>query len=383
MPQIIMSHKDWLTSTNGGPLSRRSSALVRIDKALKHYQELPVRGNQIILQDALQAWIRSKGNWKNSIRNKRGAVERLYDQVFNRAPVDGNALDVLKVEPENVVTKLFEGAQITWKIAFRVNLKARPWKEDSAIGSAARQYKNSASTNKWGTAANSYGLATNSSTLQSIRTNGKSNDLFSKFLDSIVPKSAQHEVMIAVREVFPNFHAEFAAAAAPLVGVLTACGATAWNTRGAISKTWGIHKTNQHLANSLAGQTAETAIQSLIRILERERNADVYAASVSATELGGKIAAIAMDGGIASNSAISLASNIAKLMNIIRIVYRDVQEKKKANLALKGTLDLKIFETSPLIGCYLVCCAPTSVMMSLILKDFGKSGWMEDATVAS
>lgn len=99
-------------------------------------------------------------------------------------------------------------------------------------------------------------------------------------------------------------------------------------------------------------------------------------------ELGGKIAGLAIDGDMASNTAIGLAANIAKLLNIARIVHRDVSEKNRANKLIQwgaGSIDLDVFEVCPLLGCYLICCLPTSAPMALILRRFGQSGWMDVA----
>jgi hypothetical protein len=44
----------------------------------------------------------------------------------------------------------------------------------------------------------------------------------------------------------------------------------------------------------------------------------------------------------------------------------------------QGDVDLSIFETSPLVGCYLICAAPTSVLTNLILNEFGDARWMDN-----
>ena len=44
-----------------------------------------------------------------------------------------------------------------------------------------------------------------------------------------------------------------------------------------------------------------------------------------------------------------------------------------------GSIDVDVFETCPLLGCYLICCLPTSALMALIMKRFGQSGWMDMA----
>lgn len=195
-----------------------------------------------------------------------------------------------------------------------------------------------------------------------------------------MPSIAQREVLGAVQTLVPSFQAQFAAAVMPLSGILIAAGATFWNTGSAAAKQYGIMQTRMHRDRALAGVEAKHAIAAMIRILERERNADIYAATVSVAELGGKIAGLAIDGGMASNTAVGLAANVAKLLNIVRIVYRDVSEKNAANkLLISGRVDLQVFEVCPLLGAYLVCCLPTSALMALILDRFGEAGWMDVA----
>jgi hypothetical protein len=206
--------------------------------------------------------------------------------------------------------------------------------------------------------------------------------MISKLVTQVVPPSAQAEVLKAVQLLVPSFQAQFAAAVVPLGGILIAAGTTLWNTGNAPHKQWGIVDSRMHRDRSLAGVEGLAAINALIRILERERNADIYSATVSVAELGGKIAGLAIDGGMATNTAVGLAANIAKLLNIVRIVYRDVSEKNAANKLLQwgeGSIDISVVETCPLLGCYLICCLPTSALMALIVKRFGQTGWMDMA----
>ena len=194
----------------------------------------------------------------------------------------------------------------------------------------------------------------------------------------VVPKIAQMEVLQAVQSLLPGFHADLAKSVTPLVGVFVSGGTALWNFGNAIHKEYGIYASQKRMENSLAGKTGEAAINAMIRILRREANADWYSGSVSLTEFGLKVAGLAADGGMATTAATGLAANLAKLMNILRIICRDVQEKNAANaLMRRDRIDLTLFETCPLAGAYLVCAAPTSVLMSLVLDRFGEAGWMD------
>lgn len=398
MPDV-MSSKEWMKATYGGVTTMRSASLKRLDAALLAYEKAPNNpATMDALRKALIAWMAEKGNdWKSSVRNKSQAVETLYRQVtgLGAAPMDAG-LQAMKDEAHQVMLLIFRGAQITWKNEFRGKLSwnlikpfhlstSKPLNGDNALALGVKQYATSASTNKFGTALNTAGVGIAASTLNSVRQGGgtgggATGHLITKLVGQIVPAHAQVEVLNAVRILVPNFHAQFAAAVMPLAGVLVAAGGVLWNTGGALHKQYGVVQAREHRDYSLAGVEAKNAINALIRILERERNADIYGATVSVAELGGKIAGLAIDGGTTSNTAIGLAANIAKLLNIVRIVYRDVKEKNAANrMMASGKVTIEIFEISPLVGCYLVCCLPTSALMGLIFERFGERGWMDVA----
>lgn len=383
---VNMTHKEWMKLTYGGKTSIRSSKLKTVDSALEHYQSSKSPNDLKKLQTALIGWMTSKGNnWKSSIRNKNNAVESLYRQVAGiamSAPIDAAAMSELQQQPAQIIHTLFKDASISWKNEFRGKLNSnlvKPFDSDFALRLAMKQYKTSASNNKFGLSGNTASAAHNINTLSKKSSgSGQVGNAITKCISQIVPSDAQVEVLTVVKTLVPTFEAEFAAAIMPIAGLVTSAGTTLWNTGNAINKQIGIRNANMHRERSLAGIESSHAIKAMIRILERERNADIYSAGVSFTEFGGKLAGLAVDGGVTTNTAIGLAANIAKLMNIVRIVYRDIQEKNAANkIMASDDLDLRIFETSPLVGCYLICCAPTSVLMSLIYDEFGQAGWMD------
>lgn len=386
----LMSHKEWMKLTYGGVTSVRSGTLKRVDSALESYGKTPDDAHLDAVRKALMAWMGEKGSdWKTSVRNGKNAVDTLHRQVMGlAAPAAAASLgrQAMEEEAHRLMEVLFDGAQITWKNEFRGKLNSdlvNPTSENFALYLPVKQFKTSAATNKFGTAGNTAGAVVAAKTLHGMRTGasgGGIGEIIGKLVTQVVPTGAQVEVLNAVRLLVPTFQVQFAAAVVPLAGILTAAGTTLWNTGNALHKQYGVVQTRMHRDRSLAGVEAAGAINALIQILERERNADIYSATVSVAELGGKIAGLAIDAGTASNTAIGLAANIAKLLNIVRIVYRDVSEKNAANRVMRtGHIGIEVFETCPLLGCYLVCCLPTSALMGLIMKRFGERGWMDVA----
>ena len=399
VPNKLMSYEEWMKLTYGGPTSRRSSNLKKVDAALKQYHEKPFKDIKPVRQ-ALNVWIKAKGNnWKASIRNKLNAVDTLFKQVNGEAgagEMDQQALTILKNETQTTLKLLFNGAQVTWKNEFKGKLNSnlvKPNHKDFAPKVLGRQIKTSAATNKFGLLLNSasatnniHTLATGKTIPQVIKKSAGDNlsgfsDNIGGFIDKIisieVPDELKAEVIKAANELVSNWRVEITANIMPYSGIIIAGGSAIYNAINAARKQYDIHKINVHKERCLAGLSATQAIDAMITIFERERNADLFSASVSTMEFGGKLAGILIDAGTATNAAIGLSANVCKLSNIFRIICRDVKEKNAANKLLKEEFTLEVFETCPLVGCYLICCAPTSVMMSLFIERFGQAGWMD------
>lgn len=361
----IMTHEHWMKHSDGGITSVRSGRLKAVDAALLQYHRTRSDADKNRLRTALVAWMGSKGSaWKTSVRNRYNAVDDLCRQVMDIPGAAISGLDIvalshLKHEQEAILEDLFRNRKLEWRDGIRAKL----------------------ANNKFGTTANTGGAAKNIRTLAKPGAAGgeagagRAAKLASELVDTLVPFGIRAEVMAEVGRIIPDFMKELTASLTPFVGVVTAGGAAVWNVKSALVNVYRIDRAEMHLARSLSVENPEQAIRAVIRILERERNADAFSASVSIGEFAGKLASALADGGTATNAAIGLAANVAKLANIIRIVKRDVEEKNAANRLMQGRVGILVVETSPIVGAYYVCCAPTSVLVNEILERFGHAGW--------
>jgi hypothetical protein len=367
----LIPHKEWMTRT--ASIGRRRSPLLKaLDEKLAVDERFGGGDSRWRVEQALKAWQQSKGkNWNKSVRDKKGAVTELHNLLS--ANVDKNALVFVTAELARETANVeaqFLGKQITWKNDFRGKLNSnlvKPHSSDFALYLPVKQFASSGSENKYGTLGNTVGAGSNAASL------------LKALLQDIVPSDMQAEVVLQISQILPEAMADFTASCAPFAGIVSSAGVTLWNVKNTIISTRTVSKAKVNLHNSLAGKSGTAAIESLIEALERERNADIYSMGVSAAELGGKIATLAVDGGIATNTAISLTCNILKLLNIARIVYNDIVEKKAANVALKTKIDISIFETSPLVGCYWLKIAPQNVMLSGVYDKIGKAKWQDNS----
>lgn len=372
----IMSHAQWMSLTNGGITSIRSSELKAIDTALLRYHDSRVPQRKDALAAALLKWMQSKGAaWKSSVRNKNRAVETLYAQVSGLGgPKLGGAERVglahVRDESRAIVQDLFRGKQLEWRREFKARLGEQKSGLVSAIGNVTSNTRNLAGSR------GGVGSAVGGSS-------GQGMSMAQELMREIVSPENLQEVMRQVADLMPGFLAQLAASLTPFVGVLTSAGGTAWKAKNALRSQWRLEWAQHHVKGSLAQGNPEVALTALVRLLQREHTNDVFAVTVSLTEFGGKLAGALADGGTASNAAIGLAASVVRLLNIIRIVERDVRERRAANIAMSTRVDHTIFETCPVVGAYLICCAPTSVMCNTIFEErFGEVGWQDQVETA-
>ena len=135
-----------------------------------------------------------------------------------------------------------------------------------------------------------------------------------------------------------------------------------------------------HATRALSTEDPEAALQAVLRMLEREHNKNLSEFAVGLSEFGSKAATLLADGGTATNAAIGLSFGLIKLVMLMRIVVRDVQERNAANKVIQRPLITnELFAVCPVMGAYLICCAPTSVIVNTILSSdhFYQPGMMD------
>ncbi len=127
MPDLI-SQREWLKLTDGGITSIRSSELKAIDAALKTYETAPTAANKDAIMKALVRWFQKEGpNWKNSVRNKRNAVDTLHRQLLGETGPERTragmvALSHARDESRAIVHDLFRGQKLVYRSGFWTKL---------------------------------------------------------------------------------------------------------------------------------------------------------------------------------------------------------------------------------------------------------------------
>lgn len=366
----IMPYTQWMSMTHGGYTSVRSNELKRVDQALAAYHQSPIADKKKALLRALTEWMEAQtakgSNWKTSVRNRNRAVDTLWSQLtgigqkpthLSEAELDG--LLLVRDESHHIVNTLFQNKEICWK---------------SNIAKAL-------ASENWGVQLGVPGVVLNSKTLAdgSPEARGTARQQAKELFDGLVPSEIRSEVHVVLRTVMPDFFENLAVSMVPLLGVITAGGGAVFNGVSALYRQWTMEWTRYYTAGALADGAPLEAMQAMYRCLERERNADAFSASVATGEFIGKLAGMLADGGTATTAAAGLTAGLLKLLNILRIIVRDVLEKRAVNAMLrKGGIDKTIFLTCPLAGAYMVLCSPTSVLANVVFDTtFGQTGWQD------
>lgn len=386
---VTISHRDWLKQTDGGFTSIRSSELKDIDRALAKYHLATTPQTLEALQGALVRWMQKEGNdWKKSPRNKGNIVENLYRQVTDLGPSRKElvALSFIRDESRAIVTDLFQGKQLVFRKGIITKLAG-----NGTLGKIGAQYNIvsiARSTDKVTGGVVSGGIKSAPGQLRAAvgvtaaptRPRFSAPDMAKELLAEIVPPEIHMEVTFALASIMPTFTAELTASMVPFVGLVTTGGGVVVKAAKAAKQQYTIANSKMHMERTFTADEPAVAFKALTILLERERNASLEGLGVGLAEFGTKLALTLTDMGTASTTATGLAAGVVRLVLLVRMVVRDVQERNAGNLLLlQPIVDAKLFQACPILGAYLIVCAPTSVVVNTLLNSehFFQPGMMD------
>lgn len=364
---VTMSHAEWLKFTDGGTFSVRSSELKAVDNALRDYHTSKSDLALATLQGALLKWMQAKGSdWKSSVRNKNNAVDNLYKQVTGLGTGQPkNPLELSRVRDESraILTDLFHKRELVFRPGLLTKIAG-----NSSLSKASVMISVGSNAK---TGYDTYKLASGPSTGPSIA---------SRVLKEIIPAEVFSDVLAALASVMPEFMTKWAAAMMPFAGLIASGGGAVVSAASTLWSQYKLVDARMHAERTLSEDEPDAAMAAVVRMLERERNKNLAELTIGMADFAAKLASLLLDGGTASNTAISITSGVMKLVVLVRVVVRDIMERNKANALVNMPIVKKdLFEACPVMGAYLVCCAPTSVIVNTILSsdEFYNPGMMD------
>lgn len=366
---LTITYDQWMKDTSS-LIHPRSGSLKLIDNAIKARNEAETK-------KALINWIdeqnRKKQDWQRSVRNEKGAVKALYDQLgvlsspqffknFDAMMADKQAKDFIKQEQQLAAAKLFTGGSLKFKDSF--------W-------GICRQ-KSADEKQKINVAKTALGVAGKGAVL------GKDlgmlardlNILINAIIKPLPPEPFRSEI---VEAVLGSSAEEFVGNIVPFLGMAL--------SGGKAVKAWIAVAQNSYDAEQMFDRRGDirlgdpsAALYAIRMIIDRNLLSQKLQAGVRTGAFTAKGLFTLADFGTASTSAVGAAESIAILLNMLAEVVRDALEIRAGNkLIADKNIDLNVFLSCPVLGCYYIAMQDHSTIMNFDVANMGRENWQQEA----
>jgi hypothetical protein len=395
----IPTYDQWKQATSLGMLKPRSAVLQSLDAAIDKYNKSKTPDNLWAIKSAFEDWKRSKGaQWQQSDRNRNGAVTRLaadVDRLDSRAHqithmsiAELQALEYVKAERTKTIQKLFldshgNARPVVFKAAnlqhsvnqAAINLKA---KSQAAVQSVQNKLSSQPRVVKpfvvtgMGTAPGGGGMGTNFGSGRTVKDiiQAKLNELVQRFfeVDSLAMLGPLASTVMSVV-------AECSASAAPVIGHIKD-GVSVVSDWIDVGLGYYHKSTISRCSYSIELGAPAAAFAALEELLKDEVKQSTVSAGISSTSFAVKTGMVFVDGGAISGPITGAMAALAEIAHKLYLLGMEWRATKDVNKALAaGKLDITLFETYPLMGCYLLNCATLSDIIPI--SCFATPGWMD------
>lgn len=364
MPDIL-SYREWIdmTEVRGKP---RGADLKKLDVAVEQYGKSKSPADRDLLRKALTEWTTGKGaDWKSSIRNvKYQTIEILEAQLLGTgAPTAANSVAIARIRQEanTVVTELFRGKKLVWREVDQKEQAKALYKVTAYLKKAK---KNVGALLPGGGKADAGGAASGLDP----------RSLLDPILDGV--EEFREEVLTYLEELAPDFLRELALEIAPYIGTIRSGRKAIKDTAKAIKLAWEAGAAEHHAENLQCVQSVHTAIRGLGKVLEREAIDKGISAARAWATFGTKLAGDLGGATAVATPVVGLANAAIELAQLVTAIVMNLKECRVANEMMEaGEVDPKVFLECPVVGCYLICCVPTSAFVTTFFESVAAFGW--------
>ncbi|MCU1291226.1 MAG: hypothetical protein JWP08_76 [Bryobacterales bacterium] len=369
----IPSYQQWMNETALGITNRRSSTLKAVDAAIQQYDLQKTHQNLFKIKNALEDWKRSKeGAWQSTERNKKLAISRLDEdlsqadyrtyQITRFSMQELIALQYVHKERKRVITTVFQGKEVTLKAARLKDVVRSASQDVVETSQKAAAYIQSVGKNKG--AQNTGGRPASDIVRQKFLALVQS--LFS--VDTL-------DQLGALSGVILDILGKASLSVPPVVGHVKDGYDlfTGWAQAGAkLYEQTGVADRKYVIETGIPA----SAFAALKQLLVEETRNQVIAASQATASFALKTGLLFADGGAISGPVVGAVNALATLSKQLFLLAVEWRATKAINTALTaGELDVRLFRTYPLMGCYLMISGNTSDLIPI--DSFGTPGWMD------
>jgi len=362
----IPSCATWLAQTELR-VRPRSSALKKLDAAIKAYETSKTPGRVKDIRVALAGWKRHNGeNWKASPRNK--APNFPFTNLAKAIYVD------LKLPPDEVAALKFWDDSRRRKLQTLFAGKTVQLRIVNSLSQMVLARKNLEQAVA-GTRQTGVGLV---KTVVEPEVTKAVNEMFGTQIAMVRDFAAQAAAETGAAAVAQTI--EHVASMLPIIS-LVADGTKMLAQWGqAIYKGYKQYDASTH-AFAIERGDAAAAFDAVRTLLARETANQVAKASITSAAFGANVALHAAKGaGAVLAPAVGAAKAAANAARVIAKFAIEFRETVLVNKVLKDpeNLDLRAFKLCPLLGAYMLVCSDTSDLVVMLFDEFGQAGWMDD-----
>lgn len=164
----------------------------------------------------------------------------------------------------------------------------------------------------------------------------------------------------------------------PYMGVFSSAISAGTAGKAVAQDGYNLYKSTEYKTGFLPGDpvAAADAVQEIIKRDLTRHSIDLTRHSAAT---GTKIAGLFVDLGTATTAALGTANALAELGLELYALGVEIKTMRAGNkrLAQPATLDLTVFQDCPVLGCYFLTCADTSLVANFFVADIGLPGWMD------
>ncbi len=355
------------TSVLGSP---RSDHLKALDGAIK-------AGDEGKIKTAFDRWrfeqSKQGKDWKKSARNKTGAMTslmRAFQIPTAPSKEEREAMEYIRREQQMALMRQFQRTKVVFKqetLGAIVSGNGTKFDKLKLVAKGASIAKGLAETGS----SLGGGAQGNNGPIEQIK------EKLTQAIISLCPELDISPDTVLNKIGLPGV-ADFVKQAAPILGSITS-GLKAAQAWAEVAKTAREKYKLSQARYAIAKGDPEAALTAIGVILNRELASNTAAATSATVTFSLQTAGLFADMGGVTGPAVAAAQTIAELLQSIYEFVRDYKEVQRANKLLElGALNLDLFETCPILGCYFIAVQDHSTVIAFAVDEYGTANWMFD-----
>ncbi len=382
---LTTTYDQWMKDTHS-LIKPRSEELKKIDNFIK------ARNERETLK-SLTVWIdtqNKKGqDWHRSVRNtKNKAVERLAKEVGYMATAattmtaadklaDSQAKYALRKQIASASQDMFQGKTVVLSNVFLQGIRNQSSSAKTRLNDKVLACEYEAdkmmldkSMGSLSRAGNTVGAANTMNSLRKIA--NQLEDCIESILNGI-PDGQKREI---IDWIFGTGAAEFAATCAPFIGTIMSGGKTITNVIQILVSEYEFSEINQRKGDVRPGD-ASAALASMLRIIDSEVAAKQKSVAIHGSAFAAKASMLCA--GVPGDSIAGAAECLMKMLHNLNELAKQYREMNEANKRIAaGDIDVTIFNTCPILGCYYVLVGGDFTLMNFDIANMGKQNWAQE-----